>query len=895
MVQHLLATKLLMPTQRAALVSRQNLLEILDKSLVCKVTIITAPAGFGKTTLIGDWINQRNIQAAWLSMDENDNDPNRFLSYFIKALQTIDSDIGETILEILQSPQVQINEPLLISLINEIVLSIPDETIFVLDDYHLVETPQINEIVYFLLIHLPPPIHIFIASRSDPSLPVALLRGRGELNEIRQDDLRFTTEETTEFLNRVKGLQLTENQVGVLVTRTEGWISGLQMAAISIQGSENTSAFIQSFTSSNRYIFDYLIEEILNRQPENVQDFLLDTSILGRLTGDLCNAVTNQPDGQEILDLLVRTNLFILPLDKDRQWYRYHHLFADLLQKQLTQKRPGFIHELHKRASLWFDGEGFSEEAITHSLATKDFEFSAQILEQNIPVMLERGEELSLIAKFFSKLPEEFIRSHPYLSIQRIWGLVFSGRLDEAEERFQEVEYQPGIDKDKDLTGHIALVRALIANIRGNMESAILLAQQADELIPAKDVVVRGMIPYILGNGYLEIGKLNNAEQAYDQIRQIAISANNLWALTVAYHGLAQIKKLRGHLVEAKSLCEELLKIAAARKAERYGFLCGIHFELGDVLREFNNLDIARKRVMEGLELSESWEITTDIVSGYVTLARIYIAQADLDAAAEALREAKKASEMGNIFRIIETKLDICQVQMWIQKGNAGDLSRWADKIEAKLINLDQDEEFDFVTEMELIALARVWITTSTKSQDKSSLFKSKNLLKRLASSAQKTERFYRLIEILALQSIVFDRLEDENMAFEVLDKSILLAQPEGCMRIFLDEGQPIQSILYRAQKLGIGLPYTKTLLDAFEIQMRELSGSTSQDLPEPLSDREMEVLMLLPTKMTAAEMAEKLIIAKSTIDTHIKHIYSKLGVNRRIEAIQRAEEIGLL
>jgi len=894
MFKPLLSTKLLVPINRAELVSRRRLLEALDQSLTHKVTIISAPAGFGKTTLVGEWIKQRNIPTAWLSLDDNDNDPIRFLSYFIKAIQTININIGETILEILQSPQAQINEPLLITLVNEIALIIPGETIIVIDDYHLVETPQINEIIYFHIKHLPPSMHILIASRSDPSLPVALLRGRGELNELRQDDLRFTTGEAADFLNRIKGLQLTDNQVGALVTRTEGWISGLEMAASSIQGNESISAFIQSFTSSNRYIFDYLIEEILNRQPENIQEFLLGTSILGRLTGDLCNAVTNQTDSQTILDYLERTNLFILPLDKDRQWYRYHHLFADLLQKQLMQKRPEFIRELQKRASLWFDKEGFPEEAITHALATKDFEFAAHVLEQNILVMMGRGERLSLIEKFFGKLPEEFIRSRPALSIQRIWGMVFSGRLDEAEERFREIDGQPGV-KNKEISGHIALVRALIANIRGDMESAISLAHQADELLPTKDVVVRGMIPYILGNGYLETGKLNEAEQAYEQIRQFGIASNNLWTRTVAYHGLAQIKKLRGQLVEAKTLCEELLQIAAIRKAERYGFLCGIYFELGDVLREWNNLDSARKMVTEGLELSESWGIPTDLVSGYVTLARIYIAQADLDGAADAIKKAKKASEMGNIFRVIQTKLDICQVQIWLQQGNLSDASRWADEIEAKLKDFDQENEFDFVSEMEFIVLARVWLATSTMGRDKFYLDKSKHLLTRLASFAQKSQRFYRLIEILAIQSIVFDHLGDENKVFEVLEKSISLAQPERCMRLFLDEGRPMQSILYRALKKGIGLPYTKTLLGAIEVQMRELPGSTSSALPEPLSNREMEVLMLLPTKMTAVEMADNLIVAKSTVDTHIKHIYSKLGVNRRMEAIQRAKELGLL
>jgi LuxR family maltose regulon positive regulatory protein len=600
-------------------------------------------------------------------------------------------------------------------------------------------------------------------------------------------------------------------------------------------------------------------------------------------------------DSQSILDYLERANLFIVPLDDDRHWYRYHQLFTDLLQKQLMQKHPEHMQELHKRASLWFDNKGYSEAAITHALAARDYEFAAHVLEQNIPVMMGRGEKLSLIENYFGKLPEEFVRSRPILSIQRIWGMVFSGRLDEAEERFREIEGHPGADKNKEISGHIALIRALIANIRGDMESAIPLAHQANELLPTEDVVVRGMIPYILGNGYLEIGKLNEAEQAYEQINQFGIASNNLWTKTVAYHGLAQIRKLRGHLKEAQALCEELLQTAALRKAERYGFLCGIYFELGDVLRECNHLDSAREMVTEGLELSDSWGIPTDLVSGNMTLARICLSQADLDGAADALRKAKKAKELGNIFRAIQTKLDTCQVQVWLQQGNLDDASRWADEIEAKLDDFGQDRDIDFISEMEFIGLARVWIATGTKGLNKSSLDKSKHLLSRLVGSAQESQRFYRLIEILALQAVMLDHLGDEKKAFDVLEKSISLAQPEGCMRLFLDEGQTMQNILYRAGKKGIGLPYTKTLLGAFDVHIKGLSRPTSPALPEPLSDREMEVLMLLPTKMTAAEMAEKLIVAKSTVDTHIKHIYSKLGVNRRMEAIQRAKELDLL
>lgn len=894
MFKPLLSTKLLVPAHRTELVSRRHLIEVLDKSLGCKFTVVSAPAGYGKTTLIGEWINQRNIPTAWLSLDENDNDPIRFLSYIIKALQTISPNWGETILDFFQSPQAQINEPLLITLINEISSTISDEFIFVLDDYHLVESQKIHEIITFMLNHLPPSMHMVIATRSDPSLPVALLRGRGELIELRQSDLRFTVEEAAEFLNGIKGLQLTNDQIAALATRTEGWISGLQMAAISIQGSESISAFVESFTGSNRYIFDYLIEEILNRQPENIQEFLLHTSILDRLTGDLCNAVMNRPDNQAILDYLDRANLFIVPLDKDRQWYRYHNLFADLLRKQLMQKRPELIRTLHQRAGAWFEKEGLSEDAITHALAARDYDLAALILEQTIPALMGRGE-MSLIDKFFGLLPGEMIRSRPILSLQLIWGLAFSGRLEEAEAKLQEIENQPDIGKSKDVLGNVSLILALIANIRGDMGTAISLAHQADDLLPPESVMIRSMIPYILGNGYLAIGNLIKAELAFEQIKQIGIATNNLWTKIVAYHSLAQLRKLGGQLKEAQALCEEVIQIATDRGAERYGFLGGIYFELGDVLRERNNLESARKMVVQALESLESWRIPTDLVMGYITLARICLAQADLENADNAIREAQRVIGQGTIFSVIQKKLDACQIQLWLQQGNLIDASRWADEIEAKLNNYDQKKTFDFVSEMEFISLVRVWIARGSKEKVKSSLDKANHLLSRLADSAQESQRFGRLIEIVVLQAIVLDQLGKGDKALETIEKGISLARNNGYVRIFLDEGLSIQRILHRAQKKGIDLPYMGKLLSEFDNQAPELPVSTTTALPEPLSDREKEVLKLLPSGMTAGEMAERLIVAKSTIDTHVKHIYSKLGVNRRMDAIQRAKELGLL
>ena len=894
MVEPFLTTKFLLPTTREDIIPRQNLIELLKQSLSNKLTIVSAPAGFGKTTLIGDWIKQQKISAAWLTLDENDNDPIRFLSYYLKALQTIVPDFGETILEILQAPQTQINEPLLTSLINEIAATFSVEFVFVLDDYHLVESPRINEIIAFILNHLPSLMHMVVATRSDPSLPVALLRGRGELLEFRQGDLRFTNEEAAEFLNQIKRLQLAPNQIEALTTRTEGWISGLQMAAISMQGRENISEFIQSFTGSDRYIFDYLIEEVLNRQPEKVQEFLLNTSILNRLHSDLCNAVMDKSDSQSILEFLERANLFIIPLDNNREWYRYHHLFSDLLRKELVKKSPEIINDLHQKASSWCHKAGYPEEAFTHALAAGDIVAAAKILERSFLAMMGRGE-LALSRKLFGRIPDEMIRSRPILSIQRAWILTLSGQVKEAEVLLQAIENLPSIEINKELSGNLAIIRALIATMRGDMDSAISLAQHADDLLLTDDLVIRGMLAYIYGIGYLATGNLNKAERACEQIKQFGLASNSLWAKTVAYHQLAQIEKLRGHLNEAQALCEEVLQNAVLRKAGRQGFLCGIYSELGDIMRERNNLESATKMVNKSLEISESWGVLTDIVSGNITLARIYLAKGDLDSAAKTINQAVKNSELGNIFQLVQGKLDACQVQIWLQQGNISNATRWANEIELKLDSFNTGKLIDFVSELELINLSRVWNTTDIMGGTTSNLEKSKQLLSRLAHSAEMGQRYYRLIEILVLQAIVFDQLGNEKEAFEALKRSILLAQPEGCMRIFLDEGQTMYNIVKKAQKAEIKIPYMRELLNAFDDQVEGLPESSRSSLPEELSDRELDVLRMLPTNLTAAEIADELFVAKSTIDTHIKHIYSKLGVNRRMEAIQRAKELDLL
>ncbi len=583
MAGDILQTKLYVPGARPSLVPRSRLIEKLNGGLKGKLTLVSAPAGFGKTTLISEWVQQCECTVAWISLDEGDNDSVRFLAYFVAALQKIVPDVGEFALR--QSRQRSSTESVLTAVINSIAAN-PEECILVLDDYHLISAQSIHDALTFLLDHQPPQMRLVIATRSDPPLPLARLRARGEMKELRADDLRFTTDEATVFLNKQLGLDLSPEDVAVLEKRTEGWIAGLQMAAISMQGRKDKSAFIEVFSGDHHFILDYLVEEVLEQQSRNVQDFLLTTAILERMTGTLCDTITEGNNSQAILTRLEQANLFLVPLDDERRWYRYHHLFADLLKSILRQRRSaGQIRELHRRASRWHQNEGSLEEAMIHAMAAQDFEQAALLIEENIASMFSRNE-VPVLLGWIDKLPQEIVLDRPWIDIYRANTLVLASQLDEVDPLLEGVakRIKPGDPQSSELLGHIAAIRAYLANLHGDATRVIEMAALTKRLLPEVHLTARGMAAYALADSYFAGDDLNSASEALLDMLRVGQKTGQLMLSIPAMCDLAAIKKVQGRLHQAKELYDRAHQLMMERKGLDSRVRCAYEFGLADLL-----------------------------------------------------------------------------------------------------------------------------------------------------------------------------------------------------------------------------------------------------------------------------------------------------------------------
>src|SRR5215203_1513208 len=594
----LLTTKLYVPRAHPNLVPRPRLGALLAEGMNRKLTLISAPAGFGKTTLLSEWRmihlgGERPL--AWVSLEEADNDPSRFLSYLVTTLQTIEAGIGNAVLASLRSPQPPTVESVLTALINDIV-ALPGEFVLVLDDYHVIETRLIHDVITFLLEHMPPQMHLVIASRNDPPLPLARLRARGQMTELRAADLRFTPEEAGAFLTDMMALDLSTSDVKALERRTEGWIAGLQLAALSMRGREDISGFIEAFTGSNRYVLDYLVEEVLARQPEPVTSFLLKTSILDRLSGDLCDAVAESHGGQEMLEALDKENLFVFPLDEEGRWYRYHHLFAEVLRHHLRRSQPNLVPELHRRASRWYEQNGLLDEAIKHALAAQDFEGAARLVEGGAGEILARGE-VTLLVDWVEALPEDLMRSRPGLCIPYAWALFLTGRLEDAEERARDAERAANTGA---LSAEVTALRANLVRARGDVPGSIELAREARKLLPEDGFALRGAISFNLGGAYWVTGDLEAAKEAFAEASAASRRAGNTYVALLSMRARAEIEKMSGHLRRAADLYHEALQIAEAAPSPAAGLA---HVGMGELLYEWNDLDGAVHHLTQGIDL----------------------------------------------------------------------------------------------------------------------------------------------------------------------------------------------------------------------------------------------------------------------------------------------------
>ncbi len=897
MTSSLLKTKLHIPLIRSELVSRPRLIERLETGLDGKLTLLSAPAGFGKTTLLSEWVTRFQDRAAWLSLDKEDNDQARFWTYLIAALQTVQAGLGQDALRLLQAPQQPATQAILTLLLNEVV-ALPQGAILVLDDYHLISDPGIHEGIAFLLEHLPPQMHVALSTRADPPLPIHRLRARGQLTELRSDDLRFSAGEATAFLNAAMGLDLAREDVEALEARTEGWIVGLQLAALSLRGRADAHEFIAGFSGGHHYVLEYLSEEVVRRQPEPVQRFLMQTSILDRLCGPLCNAVrfgfskspTAEIDGEAMLTHLRQRNLFILPVDDEYRWYRYHHLFADLLGN-LRRKEwpPEYIRELHLRASDWYDRNGWTAEAVSHALAAQDFQRTAQLIERNSLAMVSRGELITLL-RWIDALPEDVAHSRPWLCVHQAWPLTLAGKADDVEPLLRQIEGQvvPGdLRPDaEEILGNVAAMRAMLATMRGDMPQAVELAHRADELLPADNLIPRNTIPFTLASAYYAEGELAKAGQALTEELKIGRAADNLWTVVRSLCDLADLHIMQGQLRRATDLVQEALQKAEERGARQFGTVGYALVKLGEILYERDDLVAARDHVLEGVNLMQGWQQPYEMVGGYTALATILQAQNDTEGALEALQNAETIRSQHPNYRKLNTMVHGCRIRLCLAQDGPAHAAR-----QAMGIQLGETGAPIF-REQEQMILARVLIAQQRWNE-------ALPLLARLAEEAETGGRFGRLIEILVLQAMARQAQRDTAQALIALEKALAMGEPEGYVRIFVEQGAPMATLLQQAAARGITPQYVSGLLAAFGTEENEIAAApsppTTPSLVEPLTGRELEVLQLLGEGCSNRDIAGALVITLNGVKKHTSNIYGKLGVHSRTQAVVRAQELGLL
>jgi LuxR family maltose regulon positive regulatory protein len=877
----LLATKLLIPVRRPNLVPRPHLIDRLGRGLRAghKLTVVCASAGYGKTTLVTEWLHNVTHPVAWLSLDEQDNDPARFLAYLIAAVRQIDAGVGVAAEALLQSPQPPPPEMPLTSLINDLA-AIASPFILALDDYHVIYSPAIHQQHAFLLEHQPPQMHQVIVTREDPPLPVSRLRARGQVEEIRQDDLRFTLAEASEFLHSVMGLDLAADEIAALENRTEGWAAGLQLAALSLQERGDARsfvhAFVRAFTGSNRYVLDYLFDEVLRQQSADVQDFLLQTSILERLCAPLCEAVTGRSDSQHLLRAFEQANLFIVPLDQDRTWYRYHHLFSDLLRHRLRTAKTQPEALLQRRASEWHEAEGNLPEAIQHALAAADWGRAAQLISQVSRAMVGRGEIVTLL-QWCRRLPAEALRAQPVLCLDYSWTLILAGQHDAAESTLRYLEQ--ATQEDVALLGETLSAQAQIARARGDYARTIELAQRALSLLPQTDPNPRSLAALTLGLAYSDCGNMLEAERAFLEADRAAQQAGGGSVQLMALAFLCSIQAARGNLRRAAEMARQALQLSRGTPA-----LASVHNMLSALSYEWNDLEAAVEHARQAIELSQHGGHLEVQLTAYRSLAWIRQAQDDAAAANAALQTADDLAREADAPPIARASNAAVHVTLALAQGDLAAAAHWADQIMT-------DSAADASGMLHEFAQARLLLAQNEKTS-------AAELLEKLHAEVAQAGRQSSAIETRVLQALAAPTPTD---ALTFLSEALALTQAEGYVRTFIDEGEPMAVLLRQAAVKGIAPDYVARLLSAFESTTEKRPAtptpaiSAAATLVEPLSERELEVLRLMAAGLSNHEIADNLIIGVGTVKSHVHSILGKLDARDRTQAVLKAQELKLV
>lgn len=861
----LLVTKLYRPRLRASHITRTALLAALDGALDHKLTLIAAAAGFGKTSLVADWSQSRSEAVGWLSLDDGDNDPMRFLSYLIGAVQTCQPQIGQELLAALQSSQPPTPDNAVRSLINQLA-AVPRRLILVLDDYHVIENPTVHALLAFLVDHLPPHITLILLTRTDPPLPLARLRAKNDMLELRAAALRFSTEEIEQFLNQTMRFNLSADDIHALDTRTEGWIAGLQLAAIALETLPGErQSFIRSFTGSHRFVLDYLIEEVLSRQPDSIRRFLLETSILHRLNASLCGAVIGNTDGQAMLDYLDKHNLFLIPLDQSRRWYRYHHLFADLLQARLQAEQPTILTDLHQRAAHWHEANGFPEEAIDYALAAHDYDYAAQLITGPAISVTHRSEVMTLL-RWYQTFPPDFVSRHPSMSLQ--FGLAFAlnGRWNEAETLLSIVEQVPKGTTHPDETLMLAY---LIATYHQDTARLAAIAAQASAN-PHPDRITKMVLALVISLS----GDLRHACQLLAEVQDASERADDWLTMMTSLFHQCRFQVFLGNLHQAHALCQQALQRIHDQGSTALPIATFAHTALGRIFIEWDELDKANEHLSQALRLSELSGFVTGILSSTtIMLAEIKQAQGDIEGALQTAQTAIVYAERYDPPHEV-LWLKTYQAHLWLALGNLPAVGEWLRATE----NHPQSMSLFYLPHIQTVTLAHA-------------LLNQRKIDEALTILTQMTAEPHNLlsVEALALLALARQAHGDSVHALLTLEQTLPLAEAENRVRAFLNLGAPMAKLLARFCEIHPNHEYAHKLLAMFPSQPNAALGI------EPLGERELEVLRLIVAGHSNEEIAQTLVLALSTVKWYINTLYGKLHVKTRSQAIARTHELRLL
>ncbi len=896
-----LDTKLFIPSTRRALVPRSRLSDRLARVTDSKVLLVSAPAGFGKSTLLAHWVSSPSNEGgcAWLSLDASDDEPQTFWTYVIAALQTVAPEVGAGALTLLDASPRAAFQSVLTSLLNDLG-GLQSDVLLVLDDYHVIASRELQDSMTFLVEHLPPRLHLVIATRADPSLPLARLRVRGELVELRASDLRFTPDEAATYLNDVVGLRLTTQDVTALEEKTEGWIAALQLAALSMEGRDDVADFIAGFTGDDRYVVDYLVEEVVSRQPPDVQEFLLHTSVLERLSGPLCDAVTGRSDGKNVLESLERGNLFLLPLDDHRRWYRYHHLFADVLRARLLDEQPDLVPDLHTRASAWHAEHGETVEAIDHALAADDAERAAELVELATPTMLRERREATLLS-WLQRLPDEVVRGRPVLCVSYSAALLSTNHVEGVEQRLRDAERWLPLPNDEEraqydavvaderelprLPGAVAVYRAGLAMAQGDAVATMSHARRALTLLPEDDHLGHASAAALMGLASWAGGNLEAAHDAYTDCTENLTRAGHFADVLGCAVTLADIRITQGRLREAMRTYEKALEIGPAEREPALRGTPDMYVGMSSLSIERGDLEAAARHLARSDGMDEHLGLPQYPYRRRLTTARLRIAEGDLDRAVDLLDDAERLY-VGDFLPNVRP-VPASRARVWIAQGRLDDAFDWA-----RGRDLSMDDELSYLREFEHVTLARALLARCRDKRDKLSVDEVIGFLARLLEAACNGGRTGIVIEILVLQALAHQHRDDIPAALRPLERALTLAEPEGYLRVFVDEGPPMAALLGEAAKHRISTGYVRRLRTALRVTG---APSARQDLVDPLSERELDVLRLLGSELSGPEIAGELTLSLNTVRTHTKNVYAKLGVNNRRAAVRRATELDLL